>query len=80
MYDDECLHSLSLGLVSDGTDGANCERSEELCHIIQEKLDQVSVPSCKIKRRNQIKSLSTLQNKIRVEEKEVSFQQRCSHV
>ena len=40
MYDDECLHSLSLGLVSDGKDGINCERSEELGHIIQEKLDK----------------------------------------
>ena len=73
VYDDECLHSLSLGLVSDGTDGVNCERSEELGQIIQEKLDEVSVPSCKIKRRDQIKPLSTLQNKIRVAGKEVSF-------
>ena len=73
MYDDEYLHSLSLGLVSDGTDGVNCERWEELGQIIQEKLDEVSVPSRKIKQRDQIKPLSTLQNKIRVEEKEVSF-------
>ena len=49
VYEDKHLHSLSLGLVSDGRDDVNCDRAEEVGIMIQEKLDNMSMLECRIK-------------------------------
>ena len=73
MFEDEHLHSLSLGLVSNCRDGVNCENSEEVGLLMQKQLDNVKMPKCKIKRTDQVKSLITLQHSFKVDGKPVSF-------
>ena len=73
MFEDEHLHSLSLGLVSNGRDGVNCENSEEVGFLMQKQLENVKMPKCKIKRADQVKSLITLQHSFKVDGKSVSF-------
>ena len=70
-YEDQHLHSLSLGLVSDGHDGVNCDRAEEIGQMIQEKLDNVPILECKIKRKDQVLPLIALQNKIKLDNESV---------
>ena len=67
LYEDTNLHSLSLGLVSGENDDVNCDKAEEIGQMIQENLNDMTIPTCKIKRKDQVKSLITLQNKIKID-------------
>ena len=70
-YEDQHLHSLSLGLVSDGQDGINCDRAEEIGQMIQEKMDNTPILECKIKRKDQIQPIIALQNRIKIDKASV---------
>ena len=72
LYEDQHLHSLSIGLVSTDRDDVNCDEAEEVGLAIQEKLDGMRMLTCKIKRKDQVQSLITLQNKIKVDGHSVS--------
>ena len=69
-FEDEHLHSLSLGMVSEvGADDVNCENAEELGSAIHLKLDNVVLSKAKISHKDQLRSLNTLQNSARVDGK-----------
>ena len=65
-YEDSDLHSISLGLVSDGKDGINCDNAEEVGETIQTSLDNLTITECSIKRKDQIKPMLALQDQIKV--------------
>ena len=67
LFEDEHLHSLSIGLVSIGIDSVNCENSEEVGLLMQKQLNQVKMPKCKIRRTDQVQSLITLQHSFKVD-------------
>jgi regulator of replication initiation timing len=62
LYKDNCLHSLSLGMISDERDAVNCDQAEKVGQAIQDKLDGISILASKIKRKDQVSSMMTLQN------------------
>ena len=72
-YEDQNLHSLFLGLVSDGKDEINCNQAEETGLKIQELLDNMEITKCKIKRNDQIKPLIYLQNNIKFNGQQIVF-------
>ena len=73
-YDDTHLHSLTLGLVSiTGKDEVNCENVEAVGRSIQMKMDNIVVSKCKIKRKDQVKPLLSLQHNVKVGGSTVSF-------
>ena len=41
LYEDNCLHSLSLGMISDECDAVNCDQAEEVGQAIQDQLDGI---------------------------------------
>ena len=70
-YEDECLHSLSFGLISDENDGINCEKAEEIGKAIKEKLDNLKILECTIKRKDQVKPIIALQNTVKVDKESI---------
>ena len=62
LYEDNCRHSLSLGMISDECDAVNCDQAEEVGQTIQDQLDGISILASKIKRKDQVRSLISLQN------------------
>ena len=61
---DEGPHSLAKGLVLlEGKGDVNCEKSKEIGFAIQRSLDNLSLKSATIKRKDQIKPLESLQHK-----------------
>ena len=52
-------------------DSVNCEYAEELGLKIQKELDNVSLSAATIKRKNQIKTLASLLNTVKVDEVQV---------
>ena len=71
-FQDENLHSLSTGVISmTSKDSVNCEEAEELGLKIQTELDNISLSSATIKRKNQIKPLSSLLNTIKIDDAKV---------
>lgn len=65
------LQSLSTGLIAD--DAINCDEIEKIGSKIQSNLDGVAVVNASIKRKEQIKSLSTLKNVVRINNQNVSI-------
>ena len=60
---DENLHSLSSGMMSiRGKDDVNCERAEDVGNDIQAALDNISYNSASMKRKDQVKTLASLQH------------------
>ena len=61
--EDTNLHSLSTGVVSElGKDQVNCEQSEEIGRLIQASFDDMPYSACKIRRKQQVVNLLSLQN------------------
>eukprot|EP00794_Sanderia_malayensis_P019665 gene19665-21612_t len=61
---DENLHSLSSGIMSiRGSDDVNCERAEDVGKLIQATLDNIAYNKASIKRKDQVKTLESLQQK-----------------
>ena len=61
-FQDEHLHSLSSGWVSNGkNDNVNCDRAEEIGLAIQKSLDDQNFGTAVIRRKNCLKPLEALQ-------------------
>ena len=67
----QTLQSLSSGLVADET--INCDNAEEVGMKIQSKLDQQSIYKCMIQRANQVRSLGTLRNVVKINKQNVNI-------
>ena len=65
-FDDNRAHlqSLSSGLIGD--DSVNCDQAEDVGRKIQLKLNGVAVTKASIKRSEQVKSLATMKNRVRI--------------
>ena len=71
-FEDENLYSLSTGIIfMTSKDSVNSEYAEELGLKIQKELDNVSLSTATIKRKNQIKTLASLLNTVNVDEVQV---------
>ena len=71
-FEDENLYSLSTGIIfMTSKDSVNSEYAEELGLKIQKELDNVSLSTATIKRKNQIKTLASLLNTVKVDEVQV---------
>jgi hypothetical protein len=49
-------------MISDERDAVNCDQAEKVGQAIQDKLDGISILASKIKRKDQVRSMMTLQN------------------
>ena len=71
-FEDENLYSLSTGIIfMTSKDSVNCEYAEELGLKIQKELDNVLLSAATIKRKNQIKTLASLLNTVKVDKVQV---------
>ena len=69
-FADSNLYSLSTGVISiNGQDEVNCENAEIIGRKIHEGLDKVTYPDAKIRKCDQLKSLGSLQNSLKVSDK-----------
>ena len=65
------LQSLSSGLVAD--ESVNCDDAEEAGMKIHAKLEQQSISKCTIKRADQVRTLGTLRNVVKVNKQNVNI-------
>jgi hypothetical protein len=73
-YEDTNLHSLSTGVVSViGKDMVNCENAEAIGQSIQQSLDNVNFTDAKIRRKDQLRSLESLTQSIKIDDKNSIF-------
>ena len=69
-FDDSHLHSLSTGAVSDiAKDDTNCENAEALGLSIQQSLDNCNFLEAKIKKKDQLRSLSDLTRRVKIDDR-----------
>ena len=67
------LRSLSTGLSATDDDGISCDRAEEIGLEIQKTLDEVNVADATIKRKKQVKTLSSLTNNVKIGKTDVEI-------
>ena len=65
------LQSLSSGLIAD--ESINCDNVEKVGHEIQAKLDNVSITKATVKRKEQVKSLASLKNIVRIHNENINI-------
>ena len=65
------LKSLSSGLVASDESGVNCDKVEEIGEAIQKSLDKVALRDAAIKRKEQVKTLESLQVGIEIDKDSV---------
>ena len=66
------LRNLFTGLTAKTDDQINCDQTEEIGKIINEKLDGISFSNSSIKRREQIKSLEKLRVGLKLDKETIS--------
>ena len=64
---DPCLKSLSTGIIT--TEEINCDDAETVGENIQKSLDNLTVEEAKISKKDQIKTLDTLQAGVVIDSK-----------
>ena len=69
--ENEELCDLSSGLTVTTKDNINCDKVAVIGDSIQEKLDDMDLFSCSIKRKDQIRTLACLQNAVKVDNETV---------
>ena len=69
---DSKLRSLSSGITAEDNDGVNCDLAEEVGAVIHSKLDNIPIADATIKRNDQIKSLESLYNNVKINGEEIT--------